>query len=277
MDLTSVREVCDARHRPQWEAGDAWLAGGTYLFSEPQPQLRRLLDLGRMGWDALRVTPGGLEIAATCTIAQLNAFVPPEGMAWPVAGALFGPCCRAFSSSFKVWNTATVGGNICLALPAAPLVCLAAALEGECVLLAQNGGQRRMPVARLVTGAGRTALAEGELLRSVLLPARALRRRAAVRRAALRPQGRSAALLLATVDPGDGTWRVTVTASTTRPVVLPFDRPPTAQALRDALEQAVGPDGWVDDVHGHPAWRRHMTLLLAEELRTELTADEEGA
>ncbi|MDQ0798123.1 FAD binding domain-containing protein [Streptomyces sp. B1I3] len=274
MDLTTVREVCDARRSPRWQAGDAWLAGGTYLFSEPQPLLRRLLDLERMGWEALRVTSGGLEIAATCTVTQLHAFVPPGRMAWPAAVALFGPCCRAFSSSFKVWNTATLGGNICLALPAAPLIALTAALEGECVLLAQDGGVRRMPVARFVTGAGRTALAEGELLRSVLLPARALRRRAAVRRASLRPQGRSAALLVATVDPGDGTWRVTVTGSTTRPVVVSFDRPPAAQALREALEQAVDPVGWVDDVHGHPAWRRHMTLLLAEELRTEL-ADEE--
>ncbi|MGA4845184.1 FAD binding domain-containing protein [Streptomyces sp. G5(2025)] len=277
MDLTTVREVCDARHRGRWEAGDAWLAGGTYLFSEPQPRLRRLLDLGRMGWDALRVTPGGLEIAATCTVTQLNAFVPPEAVTWPAAEALFAPCCRAFSSSFKVWNAATVGGNICLALPAAPLVALAAALEGECLLLAQDGSERRLPVTQLITGAGRTALTEGELLRSVRLPAKALSRRAAVRRAALRPQGRSAVLLIGTIDLKDGTWRMTITASTQRPVVMSFDRPPTERSLREAVEQAVGPDGWVDDVHGHPAWRRHMTLLLAEELRTELTADEERA
>jgi putative selenate reductase molybdopterin-binding subunit len=271
MDLTTVREVCDARRLPRWQAGDAWLAGGTHLFSEPQPGLRRLLDLGSMGWDTLRVTPEGLEIGAMCTIAQLYAFVPPAKVVWPAAEALFGPCCRAFSSSFKVWNTATVGGNICLAMPAAPLVALAAALEGTCVLLAQDGGERRLPMARFVTGAGRTAPAGGELLRSVVLPAQALLRRAAVRRVALHPQGRSAALLIATADPGEGTWRVTVTASTQRPVVVSFDRMPTAQALRKALEQAVGPDSWVVDVHGHPAWRRHMTLLLAEELRAELT------
>lgn len=57
MDLTSIEAV----ERPEGDAaiaarmgcfgdGDAWLAGGTWLFSEPQPQLRRLIDLAAAGW-----------------------------------------------------------------------------------------------------------------------------------------------------------------------------------------------------------------------------------
>ena len=33
----------------------------------------------------------------------------------------------------------------------------------------------------------------------------------------------------------------------------------------------IGADDWFDDIHGLPAWRRHMALRFAEEIRRELT------
>ena len=48
MDLNTIKEVAHPRTRdqlPVWTAGDAWLAGGTWLFSEPQAHLTRLIDL----------------------------------------------------------------------------------------------------------------------------------------------------------------------------------------------------------------------------------------
>jgi len=47
MDLNTVTEVARPASREEiapWRAGDAWLAGGTWLFSEPQPAVRRLVD-----------------------------------------------------------------------------------------------------------------------------------------------------------------------------------------------------------------------------------------
>jgi hypothetical protein len=48
MDLHTVTKV----HRPAsvdeidgWDRGCTWLAGGTWLFSEPQPQTRTLIDI----------------------------------------------------------------------------------------------------------------------------------------------------------------------------------------------------------------------------------------
>ncbi|MFJ6215135.1 FAD binding domain-containing protein [Streptomyces sp. NPDC092296] len=272
MDLTTVREVCDARRRTAWQPGDAWLAGGTHLFSEPDPGLRRLWDLGPMGWPPLTATDQGLEIAATCTVGELLAFATADGGHWPRARALIAQCCAAFSSSFKVWNTATVGGNVCLALPAAPMVSLAAALGGVCLLRGPAGRSRRLPVHRFVTGPGRTALRPGELLRSVTLPADALHGHTAFRRAALRPHGRSAVLVTGVLDPRRGGCAITVTAATPRPVRLAFPRLPTADGLRRAVHRAVPPAMIVDDVHGAPRWRRHLTAHLAEEVRSELSA-----
>jgi hypothetical protein len=72
MDLNTISEVARPRARaemPVWRAGDAWLGGGTWLFSEPQPRVTRLIDLAGLGWQPLRASAEGLKIAATCTIA----------------------------------------------------------------------------------------------------------------------------------------------------------------------------------------------------------------
>jgi CO/xanthine dehydrogenase FAD-binding subunit len=253
VDLNTIEEVTDATGA--WRPGDAWLAGGTWLFSEPQPHLTRLRDLTTLGWPPLTVTPDGLEIAATCTIAELYAFTVPPG--WN--GALFRQCCEAFLASFKIWNVATVGGNLCAALPAGPMISLTAALDGRCTIETSDGGQRQVPVIDFVTGAGTTVLAPGEYLRSVVLPANALTRRTAFRQGSLYRLGRSAALVIGHTDP-DGVV-LTVTASTARPVRLRYGGPAD-------LDAAI-PE-YYDDVHGLPEWRRHLTLRYAAEIDTEL-------
>jgi CO/xanthine dehydrogenase FAD-binding subunit len=169
---------------------------------------------------------------------------------------------------------ATVGGNLCNGLPAGPMISLTAALDGVCLLQSQTGALRRVPVADFVVGAGVKVLEPGELLRSITLPARALGSRTAFRQASLYGLGRSGALLIGALDPVDGMLTITVTASTVRPIRIRFALPPNAEALREAVEYAIAPDEYYDDIHGLPAWRRHMTYSFAEEIRRELT--EEG-
>ncbi|MEU8082595.1 FAD binding domain-containing protein [Micromonospora sp. NPDC049101] len=268
MDLNTVQAVVAATAAGAWRPGDAWLAGGTYLFSEPQQHLRRLRDLTDEGWSPLTLTPHGLEIAATCTISELATFTTaPRPM---IQRELIRQCCAAFLASFKIWSVATVGGNLCTALPAGPMISLGAALDGICLLLTPDGGRRELPVAEFVTGIGTTALVPGEFLRSMTLPAPALRCRAAFRKGSLFPFGRSAVLLIGRTDPVDGSFVLTVTASTVRPVQLRFDTVPSATVLRQAVMDGIPAQQYVDDVHGMPAWRRHLTLVFAEQIRTEL-------
>ncbi|WP_306327497.1 FAD binding domain-containing protein [Streptomyces venezuelae] len=279
MDLNTIADVRDARLREPWRSGDAWLGGGTYLFSEPQPHLRRLVDLSRMAWEPLTRRPdGSLEIAATCTITELSRY--GRRFLDAPAAPLLEQCCRAFLASFKIWNMATVGGNLCNGLPAGPMISLTAALDGSCLLLAQDGSTREVKVADFIRGAGVKDLAEGELLRSVTLPGRALECRTAFRQASLYGLGRSGALVIGTLDPVDGSMAVTVTAATTRPFRFWFPLPPAAGQLRTAIDAAVSGPEWFDDIHGLPEWRRHMALRLAEQVRRELTTPhgpEEGA
>jgi CO/xanthine dehydrogenase FAD-binding subunit len=269
MDLNTITAVAHPQTRaelPVWTACDAWLAGGTWLFSEPQVHLTRLIDLTDLKWPALTMSDTHLTIAATCTIAQLDAFsCPPDWLAAP----LISQCCRAFLASFKIWKTATVGGNLCMSLPAGPMISLTAALDGVCTIWKADDGEQKIPVVDFVTGNQRNRLTPGDLLRQIDIPLGALKRRSAFRQISLTPVGRSAALLIGSLD-GEGALTLTVTASTVRPVRLTFPKPPDASALRAAIAREISDDLYHDDVHGKPFWRKHMTLRLAEEIRSEL-------
>lgn len=279
MDLTTVTDLLalEEQNAPTgrarltgfdgWREGDAWLGGGSWLYSEPQTSLRRLLDLRSLQWPPLQVDETGIHIAATCTIAELAAVRTPSH--W-LAAWLIEACCRYLLASFKIWNLATVGGNLCLALPAGSMTSLAAALDGTCTLMTVHGDQRCVPAAKFVTGERQTVLAPGEYLRSVHLPASSLAREAAARQYSLTSLGRSAVVVIAVGGVADSSMALTVTASTRHPVRLQFPDIPTSDALRNELDDAIGAELYLDDVHGGRDWRRHLTYRLAEQVREEL-------
>jgi CO/xanthine dehydrogenase FAD-binding subunit len=239
------------------------------MFSEPQVGVTRLVDLTALGWPPLEHTEAGLCVAATCTLAQLEAFEAPE--AWKAAPVI-GPCCRALLGSFKIRRVATVGGNLCLALPAAPMAALAVALHAVCTIWDERGGARNLPAEALIAGAGQTSLGRGEILRSVTLPAAWLARRAAFRQTSLTPLGRSAALLIGTRIGGareDSGVELTITAAVARPVRLCVPASLRGAALMEAIDAAV--PAWYDDIHGRPDWRRRITWLMAADILHDLS------
>ncbi len=250
-----------------WRDGYAWLAGGTWLFSEPQVAVDTLIDLPGLGWPALTVTESGLEIAATCRIVDLHEFKGPTD--WR-AVPLFGDCIDAFLMSFKIWNAATVGGNVCMSLPAGAMISLTAALEGVCTLWPRGAAPRQVPVVDFVTGNHENVLQKGELLRSINLPASALKKRYAMRQVSLTHLGRSAALIVGTVGDDGNDFLLTVSAATPKPVHLRFARRPSAAELRQALDDRLPSDAWFQDVHGSAPYKRHVTSHLAEQIRAEL-------
>lgn len=278
MDMNTIEAVVPTTDPADWRDGDAWLAGGTVLFSYgsyafgPDP-LKRLLDLGSAGWKSITVTDDGIELAATCTVAELYALPDspdPAPLGWPALD-LFRPCCDSFVASFKVWNMSTVGGNICTALPAGPMTSLCAGLDAVATILGPGGTTRTIPVADFVTGDGTNCLAPGELLRSIHLPASALASRVAFRRLSLSNLGRSGVLLIGRLD-GGTSFVLTVTAATMRPVQLRFGHLPQAAELAAALDGAIPENLYHNDIHGLPAWRQDMTYRLAEEIRAELAS-----
>ena len=264
MDLIGVREirVPSTRDDLRFGAGELPLGGGSWLFSEDQPGLTGLVDLTALGWRPLSETDATLDIAATCTLAQLAAV--PARADW-AAHPLLWQCCTSLLGSFKVWNTATVGGNIALALPAGPMTALATALDATALVWSPDGGERRERVETLVSGVRETTLAHGEVLRAIEIPLASLADRTGFRRISLSPVGRTGTLVIGRLDPAG--LVITVTGGTTAPRVLRFAGIPTAGELAAGIDAI---DDWYDDAHGSPDWRLALSARFAEELRVEL-------
>jgi CO/xanthine dehydrogenase FAD-binding subunit len=157
-----------------------------------------------------------------------------------------------------------------MALPAGPMISLTAALEGVCTLWPRSGEPRQVSVVDFVTGNHQNVLAPGELMRSIFLPAYALRKQFTFRRFTLTHQGRSEALLIGTRCPVQHQFLLTITAATVRPVQLRFQGMPSTEELQRAITDGVPFRLYLDDVHGSPAHRQHLTHYFAEQIRTEL-------
>lgn len=266
MDLPTVASIVAARSRDDLDTLSPTvvpLAGGSELFAYPRGHLTGLVDLLSLEWPALTVGDDGLEIAATCTLAELSRLPAVPG--W-TAQPLFLECCGALFGSFKIWNVATVGGNLCTSLPAGPMTTLACALDAEVVIWRRDGSDDRLPAAEFVTGNATNLLQTGDVLRSIHLPGAALRASTAYRKIALSPLGRSGAVLVGRLD-ADGGFLLTVTAATVRPELLRYPAIPSS----DELERDVSAlDSWFTDAHGAADWRRAVCAVLGEEIRSEL-------
>jgi CO/xanthine dehydrogenase FAD-binding subunit len=267
MDLPTLTEVRLPASRADLAALSETvipLGGGTWLFSEPQDHLTGLVDLTTLGWAPWEArADGGLSIAATCTMAQLVAIPPRPG--WR-ALPLFRQSAESLLQSFKIWNTATVGGNIATALAAGALIGLAGALDGELVIWTPDGGERRERAAEFVLAQRSTTIRPGEVVRSIELSPAAMGATTAFRRIALSPLGRAGTVLAARRD-ADGAFVLCITGGTTRPEVIRFPGLPSAAELAAAI--AIVPS-WFTDAHGAADWREAVSGLLAEEIRQEL-------
>ncbi|MCL3836509.1 FAD binding domain-containing protein [Aeromicrobium duanguangcaii] len=258
MDLHTVETFRAAGADLSLAPGETWVAGGTWLFSEPQPGVRGMVDLTALGWPAWEGRPTGVTIGATCTIAELVAHA--EASALP-ALAVTRSCAESLVMSTKIWGAATVGGNVCLALPAGAMTSLLAGL-GATAVVRGTAGERREPVAELVRGVRRTSLGSGEVVRSFEIDHDVLARPAAFRRFALTDMGRSGGVVIG--RPVGDRVVVTITGATRRPWVLDVDR----GSVDGALDRI---DPWYDDPHGAPDWRRAQTRRCVHEILEELS------
>ncbi|CAN3700697.1 hypothetical protein MMX123_00686 [Microbacterium sp. MM2322] len=271
MDITTVTSYRPARTRADLALapGEAVIAGGTWIMSEPQPGTTGFVDLTTLDWPDLEITAEGLRIGATCTIARLLAWAEHEAPLDWTSLALARPAADALLASFKIWNTATVGGNVCQAFAAGAMIALLSTLDATALVWTPDGGERVIAVADLVIDNAATSLAPGEVVRALDIHAHALRSRVGLQKIALAELGRSGAVVTARVDP-DGAAVFVVTAAVRRPRVLRFGRLPGAGELRDAVASA--PDFYTDPL-GSADWRRGVSVVLAERLRTALSRD----
>jgi CO/xanthine dehydrogenase FAD-binding subunit len=144
-------------------------AGCTDLFPATEAKILPGPVLDITGIAALRgisAGPEGLRIGAATTWTDLlRADLPPALAGLQLAAREVG--------GRQIQNRGTLAGNLCNASPAAdgvpPLLTLDARVE-----LQSLAGQRSLPLSEFLLGPRQTALAEGELVRAIFLPATAL-------------------------------------------------------------------------------------------------------
>ena len=144
------------------------MAGGTDLLVQLrsgslEPDL--IVDLKRIEvMNAITEEEGGLRVGAAVPSAVLSEH--PAAAGWPgvvEAAGLIG--------STQIQGRATLAGNLCNASPAADAV-PALVASGAMAAVVGPGGRREIRVQDIVTGPRSTSLAKGEVVESILLPAR---------------------------------------------------------------------------------------------------------
>lgn len=117
------------------------------------PELRRILLLA-----------GKLSIGAACTHTQVET----NALVQQYFPALTQACGNVGSRQIR--NRGTVGGSIGNASPAGDIYPVLLALDAEAAVMNSAGVTRRLPVDWLVTGVGKTALAEDEVIVAFEIP-----------------------------------------------------------------------------------------------------------
>ncbi|WP_084130783.1 FAD binding domain-containing protein [Demequina sp. NBRC 110055] len=266
MDLAGVRTMRTASGREDLALapGETFMAGATWLYSEPQPGLTGLVDLAGLGWDELELTmPGDLRVGAMTTIGDLAAWAHRSDLP---AAPLMHQCAESLLASFKVQAAATVGGNVAKSYAAGAMVAMAATLDGVADVWRADGSVDEVPVADIPADNGVSHLGHGDAIRAITLPSAALAARTAHRRIALAQHGRSGALLTGRRDT-DGSCVLVITAATRVPVVLRYTQVPTADAV---VADALAAPGYYTDPLGTADWRRGVSATLLAEVAEEL-------
>ncbi len=148
------------------------LAGGTDLLVQLRAEMiapELVVDLKRIPeLRGIAAEDGGFRIGAAVSGAELGEH-PEVKALWPgVVESV------ELIGSTQIQGRASLGGNLCNASPAADSV-PAMMAAGAVARVAGPGGLREVPVEAIAIGPGQTSLAKGEIVVSVLLPARPAR------------------------------------------------------------------------------------------------------
>jgi len=225
------------------------LAGGQTLINVMKARAASpdmLVDLD--GLDELR----GIELAGdgTLTVGAMTTYSELVGSAEAKARPILGEVCATIAD-VQVRNRGTIGGNVCSNDPTNHLPPLMVAV-GARMTIAGAGGEREVPAEEFFLGVYMTAVAPGELLTRIAIPAGKKDGFAAV---TLGAEGTCICNAAASVN---GSVRVALGCVDAVPVLLTADTP---QGVADAVRAAnITPPS---DVHASSEYRTHLAEVLA--------------
>ncbi len=222
----------------------------------------------------LRRVDGGLEIGATTTFREIGES-PQVRRDYPALAA-----AAAVVGGRQIQNRATIGGNVANASPAGDSLPVLLALDAE-VTIAGASGDRVVPYREFHSGYRKTALAPGELLVAVRLPAPAAGTRQLFRKVGTREaQAISKVVVALAARLEEGAIREPrLAAGSVAPIPVRFEsverflagRRPDVETADEAGRLAAASVEPIDDVRSTAAYRRfalervvrRMVLTLA--------------
>ncbi|MDB9525820.1 FAD binding domain-containing protein [Oscillatoria sp. CS-180] len=270
MDLYTV----EAYLKPQslqeinWQPGYALLAGGTWIFNEPQPHINTLVDMQQLGWAELEIAKRGLGIGAMCLQNTLLDFSFPQD--W-TAAELLKDAVRELAS-FKLSNEATVGGNICLALSASTFAPVTVALNASYEIWSLQGEPRIVKALDFQQAPQRTILQPGEVLRKIWIPAENLTGwQTSFKRMAVSTAGYAIATVASAYNEATQQLRFGIAGSVMAPCLIEFASPPNETELAIALDAQIPSQHYLNNDRASADYRRHITQFLMQRTLTDLT------
>jgi len=153
-----------------------YVAGATDLYLMMPSGVDFVVDINGAGLAAIAHEPGGdLAIGAAATLQQVAT--APAVTAY-AGGAI--AAAAAHCGNRPVRTTATIGGNLCTALPSADMAPVLLALDAR-ARITDGAAIEEVPLASFFTGPRQTVLGD-RLLAAIVLPAAAGRWRARARK-----------------------------------------------------------------------------------------------
>jgi carbon-monoxide dehydrogenase medium subunit len=249
--------------------GAAPLAGGQSLVNVLKHRvasLELLVDISRLE-ELRRIDPrpdGALEIGACVTYDELDHSDQVRS-AQPLLAHVAGHI-----EDQQIRCRGTIGGNCCLSDPTNNLPPLLVALDAT-MLIESSGGPREVPAREFFHGYFSTAVGEGELLRSILVPPLGPHGGAGYSTVAVGADSKAIARAAAFVRCNGTIEDARVVLACVSPTPLRHaameDALRGAAASNDAVQAAaerIGEDlEPLGDAHGSPEYRRQMARVVA--------------
>jgi len=261
MDLHNVETyLCpqDLTEITNWQNGWTWLAGGTWLFTEPQPEITTLVDLQNLGWSELEVSPEGLTIGATCIMNRLLNFAYPEN--WTAIKGLQSAVHEL--ASFKIQNVATVGGNLCLAIPAGTFAPVMVLLEAKYQIIPLSGEPYWISALEFQTGIKQTILNPGEVLRKIFIPKENLELQVNYQRTCLTSAGLAISIVVNAYNLNTQKIKFAISGCIPSPKLIEFAQIPTITEITQKLNDTIPLTNYLNNTTASNTYRQHITQTL---------------
>jgi CO/xanthine dehydrogenase FAD-binding subunit len=261
MDLHNIETYLTPQNLAEitnWQPGLTWLAGGTWLFTEPQPQITTLVDLQNFGWSEIEINPEGLIIGATCIMSQLLNHTFPEN--WTAVEGLKSAVKEL--ASFKIQNVATVGGNLCLALPAGTFAPVMIVLEAKYQIVLLSGEPYWISALEFQTGAKQTILKPGEVLRKIFIPKQNLELQINYQRICVATAGLAVSIVVAAYNPNTRKIKFGISGCIPSPKLIEFAQLPTITEITEKLNDTIPLTDYLNDTTASNTYRQHITQTL---------------